>query len=195
VPWHTIKSILNARHFLSLCLNARRSSLYFRFLKRYLLIVSAIFTQTNWGNNHSFYTISNLSCEKDHICRALISSAVTWLLRPIHSRPLHLRPRSFETCSFATTFTWDFFIWDDLHLRPQKIETTFIEITFIWDHIHLRPQSIETTFNWDTIIWDYTHLRSHSFYAMWKWSCFDLLCVTFYDLPFTSLLETWSFAR
>ena len=30
---------------------------------------------------------------------------------------------------------------------------------------------------------------------MLKWSWFDLLCITFYDLPFTSLRETWSFAR
>ena len=132
-------------------------------------------------------------------------------LRPIHLRPLHLRPRSFETT----------FIWDHVHLRPQSFETTFIwdhihlrpqsfETTFIWDHIHLRPHSFETTFISDHIhlrphfisdhihlrphfIWDLIHLRPHSFYAMLKWSCFDLLCITFYDLPFTSLRETWSF--
>ena len=105
---------------------------------------------------------------------------------------------------------WDQFIWDHsfettfisdhIHLRPHSFETTFI-----WDHIHLRhihlrplhlrplhlgPHSFETTF-----VWDYIHLRSHSFYGMLKWSCFDLLCVTFCDLPFTFLQETWSFAR
>jgi len=71
-----------------------------------------------------------------------------------------------------------------IHLRPHSFETTFI-----WDHIHLRPHSLETTFTWDHI-----HFGSHSFYATLKWSCFDLLWITFYDLPFTSLRETWSFA-
>jgi len=138
----------------------------------------------------------------------------------VHMGLFHLRPRSFETTviwdhihlrpqSFETTF-----IWDLSHLRPHwfdttsfettsfettsfgttSFETTSSETTFIWDHIHLRPfhlrpHSFETTF-----IWDYIHFRSHSFYAMLKWSCFDLLCITFYDLPFTSLRETWSFA-
>jgi len=97
----------------------------------------------------------------------------------IHMRIFLLRPHSFETT----------FIWDHSHLRPLHLRPYLFETTFIWDHIHLRPHSFETT-----SIWKYIHLRSYSFHAMLKWSCFDLLCITFYDLPFTSLRETWSFA-
>ena len=132
-------------------------------------------------------------------------------LRPVYLRPLHLRPRSFQTFhlgphsfwtfSFETTFIWDHihlrphsfettFIWDHSHLRPPSFETTVIWDLFIWDHIHLRPHSFEATF-----IWDYINLRSQLFYAMLKSSCFDLLCTTFYYLPFTFLRETWSFPR
>jgi len=137
-----------------------------------------------------------------------------------HLRPVNLRPRSHETFSFETTFIWDRIhlrphsfettvIWDHIHLRPQSFETTliwhhfiwdhfiwdhFMWDHFIWDHIYLRPHSFETTSFETTFIWDHIHFRSHSFYAMLKWSCFDLLCITFYDLPFTSLRETWSFA-
>jgi len=64
--------------------------------------------------------------------------------------------------------------FETIHLRP----------------LHLIPNSIKAAF-----IWDYIHLRSHSFYAMLKWSCFDLLYITFNDLPFTFLRKTWSFAR
>jgi len=129
---------------------------------------------------------------------------------------IHLKPRSFETTTFETTFIWDLFIWDPfiwdhvdlrphsfqttfiwdhIHLRPHSFETTSFETTFIWDHIllrllHLRPHSFKATFTWD-----YINLRSHSFHSMLKWSCFDLLCITFYDLPFTFLRETWSFPR
>jgi len=132
-----------------------------------------------------------------------------------------MRPHLLEITTFETTFILDFFIWDHIHLRPHSFVTTFIwdhihlrrqsfETTFIWDHIHLRPHSFETTLIWDhihlrphsfettfetTVIWDYNSLRSHSFYAMLKWSCFNLLCITFYDLPFTVLRETWSSPR
>jgi len=107
---------------------------------------------------------------------------------------------SFETTTFETTFIWDLFIWDHF------IWDLFIWDFLIWDHIHLRAHSFETTVIWDhsylspysfetTFIWDYIHLRSHSFYAMLKWNCFGLLCITFNDLPFTFLRETWSFPR
>jgi len=105
------------------------------------------------------------------------------------------------TNSFETTFIWDLFIWDHIRLRPHSFETTFI-----WDRIHLRPHSFETAFIWDrihlrlhsfetTFIWDYIHLRPHSFYPMLKWICFDLLCITFNDLPFTFFAEDLKFSK
>jgi len=122
----------------------------------------------------------------------------------IHLRPfiwdhlfetINLRPRSFETTTFETTFHLRLIHLRPLclrpvHLRPVHLRPRSFETTFIWDHIHLRPHSFEATF-----IWDYINLRWHSFYAMLKWSCFDLLCITFCDLPFTFLRETWSFPR
>jgi len=70
------------------------------------------------------------------------------------------------------------------HLRPHSFETKFI-----WNKIHLKQNSFETTFVWDNI-----RLRSHSFYVTLKWSWFDLLWITFYDVPSTSLRETRSLA-
>jgi len=107
-----------------------------------------------------------------------MAEAVPWLLRPFIWDHVHLRPVHLRLFSFESTFVSDHVIWEN----------------FIWDHIRFRPQWFETTFIWDHFIWDYIDLRSHSFYAMLKWSCFDLLCITFYDLPFTFLRETWSFA-
>ena len=95
-------------------------------------------------------------------------------LRPIHLRPfiwyhVHFRPRHLRP----------------VHLRPHLHEAFSFETTYIWDHIHLRPHSFETTF-----VWDHIHFTP-------RWSEADLIyCEShFYDLPFTYLRETWSFAR
>jgi len=117
----------------------------------------------------------------------------------------------FETMTFETTFILDLFIWDhDIwdrdHLRPLSFETCSFETTFIWDffiydHIHLRPRSFEITLIWDFFIWDHIHLRSHWF-EITSFLCHvkvQLFWFTvnqdFYDLPSTSLRETWSFVR
>ena len=66
-PWNTIKNIItHTRHLLSLYLNI--TSPY--------PIVRATFPQTNWRNNHIFYTISKLSCDKDHMCWPFMGSSL-----------------------------------------------------------------------------------------------------------------------
>jgi len=72
-PWNTIKNTLtHTCHFLSLYLNVTSSP---------YPIVSATFPQTNWRNNHIFYTISKLSCDKDHMCRPFMgSSQIQWAI-------------------------------------------------------------------------------------------------------------------
>ena len=98
---------------------------------------------------------------------------------------------TFETCSFETTFIWNFFIWDHSHLRPIHLRSYSFETAFIWDF-----------FIWDrTVIWDHIHLRPHSFQITFilrhvQSEAVLIYCEShFYDQPFTSLRETWSFAR
>ena len=99
--------------------------------------------------------------------------AVPWLLRPVHLRPFH----------------WDPFIWDHVRLRPRHLRPIFS-----------RPRSIETTFIWDLLIWGYIHLRPHSFETtiilrQVKKNCFDLRCMTFYDLLFTFFAGDLKFCK
>jgi len=126
--------------------------------------------------------------------------------------PIHLRLHSFETA-----FVWDrirlrphsfetAFVWDRIRLRPHSFETAFVwdriclrphsfETTFLWDHIPLRPHSFETTF-----LGDHIHWRPHLFETTFilhlpKVKLFWFTVSHLYDLPTTSLQETWSFAR
>jgi len=97
-PCNTIKNTLtHTRHFLSLYLNV--TSPY--------PIVSATFPHTNRRNNHIFYTISKLSCDKDHMCRPFMGSILQ-------------NSRGFKTAQY------------DMVQRPRKVKTTTVAKLSSW---------------------------------------------------------------
>ena len=99
-PWNTVKNTLtHTRHFPSLYLNVTSSP---------YPIVSATFPQTNWHNNHIFYTISKLSCDKDHICRPFMGSSLQ-------------NSRDFKTAQYDMLVQW-----------PGKAKTTTVAKLSSW---------------------------------------------------------------
>jgi len=95
-----------------------------------------------------------------------------------------------ETNSFEITAFESAFILDHDHLRPHSFEITAFETAFNLDHDHLRPHSFETTFILDTITWDHIYFTPRQSEAVL------IYCESrFYDLPSTSLRETWCIAR
>jgi len=88
---------------------------------------------------------------------------------------IDLRP-----CSFDTPHG----IWDHIHLRPRSSENTLIETICIWDRIHIK------FFIWDHIDFTTTLIETTLIEAVLIYCESD-----FYNLPSTSLRETWRFAR